>query len=73
MEIVDCTNKSDEKEMFGARSPYQGWEKGSPLNNFLARKAGENCIVFLDEFEKTTEDLRQTLLLPFQNGMRTDT
>ncbi|ROV93474.1 hypothetical protein VSDG_06732 [Cytospora chrysosperma] len=68
MEKVDCTNKSDEKEMFGARSPYQGWEKGSPLNNFLARKAGTRCIVFLDEFEKTTEDIRQTLLLPFQNG-----
>ncbi|KUI61232.1 Chaperone protein ClpB [Cytospora mali] len=68
MEIVDCTNKSDEKEMFGARSPYQGWEKGSPLNNFLARKAGTRCIVFLDEFEKTTEEVCQTLLLPFQNG-----
>lgn len=68
MEIVDCTNKSDEKEMFGARAPYQGWENGSPLNNFLARNAGQRCIVFLDEFEKTTTRVRQTLLLPFQNG-----
>ncbi|KAI3395837.1 hypothetical protein diail_850 [Diaporthe ilicicola] len=68
MEIVDCTNKSDEKEMFGARAPYQGWENGSPLNSFLARNAGKRCIVFLDEFEKTTQDVHQTLLLPFQNG-----
>lgn len=68
MEIVDCTNKSDEKEMFGARAPYQGWENSSPLNSFLARNAGKKCIVFLDEFEKTSEGVHQTLLLPFQNG-----
>ena len=68
MEIVDCTNKSDEKEMFGARAPYQGWENSSPLNSFLARNAGKRCIVFLDEFEKTNEKVHQTLLLPFQNG-----
>ncbi|KAK2608062.1 hypothetical protein N8I77_006697 [Diaporthe amygdali] len=68
MEIVDCTNKSDEKEMFGARAPYQGWENSSPLNSFLARNAGKRCIVFLDEFEKTTKGVHQTLLLPFQNG-----
>ncbi|KAI7773406.1 hypothetical protein LA080_011061 [Diaporthe eres] len=68
MEIVDCTNKSDEKEMFGARAPYQGWENSSPLNSFLARNAGQRCIVFLDEFEKTSTGVHQTLLLPFQNG-----
>lgn len=68
MEIVDCTNKSDEKEMFGARAPYQGWENSSPLNSFLARNAGKRCIVFLDEFEKTSTGVHQTLLLPFQNG-----
>lgn len=68
MEIVDCTNKSDEKEMFGARAPYQGWENSSPLNSFLARNAGKRCIVFLDEFEKTSKGVHQTLLLPFQNG-----
>lgn len=65
---VDCTSKSDEREMFGPRSPYIGSEKGSPLNNFLARKAGTRCIVFLDEFEKTTSAVHQTLLLPFQSG-----
>lgn len=68
MEIVDCTNKSNEKEMFGARAPYQGWEKSAPLNSFLARNAGKRCIVFLDEFEKTSNDVHKTLLLPFQNG-----
>ncbi|CAN8105255.1 unnamed protein product [Discula destructiva] len=68
MEIVDCTSKENDREMFGARNPYQGWENGSPLNNFLVRRAGQRCIVFLDEFEKTTKDVHQTLLLPFQNG-----
>jgi len=38
------------------------------LNNFLARKAGQRCVVFLDEFEKTTADVHKSLLLPFDNG-----
>lgn len=65
---VDCTSKSDEREMFGARSPYYGCGNGSPLNNFLARLAGTRSLVFLDEFEKTTSVVHQTLLLPFQTG-----
>lgn len=38
------------------------------MNNFLARKAGQRCVVFLDEFEKTTADVHKSLLLPFDNG-----
>ena len=68
LEVVDCTIYSREQELFGPRAPWAEWEKGSPLNNFLARKAGERCIVFLDEFEKTSRDIHQTLLLPFDSG-----
>ncbi|RDL35746.1 Uncharacterized protein BP5553_06358 [Venustampulla echinocandica] len=68
LEVVDCTIFSREQELFGPRAPWAEWEKGSPLNNFLARKAGERCIVFLDEFEKTSRDIHQTLLLPFDSG-----
>lgn len=68
LEVVDCTIFGRELELFGPRHPYVGAERGSPLNNFLAGNAGKRCIVFLDEFEKTTRDIHQALLLPFDNG-----
>jgi hypothetical protein len=68
LEIVDCTIYNREIELFGPRNPYVGAEHGSPLNNFLAKNAGKRCIVFLDEFEKTTTDIHQALLVPFDNG-----
>jgi hypothetical protein len=68
LEIVDCTIYNREIELFGPRNPYIGAENGSPLNNFLAKNAGKRCIVFLDEFEKTTTDIHQALLVPFDNG-----
>jgi len=69
LEIVDCTIVTRELELFGLRNPFVGAENGAPLNNFLARNSGQICIVFLDEFEKTTSDIHQALLLPFDNGM----
>jgi len=68
LEVVDCTIFNREMELFGPRNPYVGAAQGSPLNNFLAQHEGERCIVFLDEFEKTTTDIHQALLLPFDNG-----
>ena len=68
LEIVDCTIYNREIELFGPRNPYVGAENGSPLNNFLVKNAGKRCIVFLDEFEKTTTDIHQALLVPFDNG-----
>jgi hypothetical protein len=68
LEVVDCTIFNREMELFGPREPYVGSEKGSPLNNFLANNSGKRCIVFLDEFEKTTSDIHKSLLLPFDNG-----
>jgi ATP-dependent Clp protease ATP-binding subunit ClpA len=68
LEVVDCTIFNRESELFGPRHPYVGADRGSPLNNFLAKNAGQRCIVFLDEFEKTTSDIHQALLLPFDNG-----
>ena len=68
LQIVDCTIFKYDNELFGPRPPYSGHEEGSVLNNFLASKAGRRCIVFMDEFEKTSKDIHNTLLLPFQNG-----
>ncbi|KAI1778573.1 P-loop containing nucleoside triphosphate hydrolase protein [Hypoxylon cercidicola] len=72
LQVVDCTIFKQDNELFGPRPPYSGHEDGSPLNNFLARKAGERCIVFMDEFEKTSKDIHNTLLLPFQDGRYED-
>ena len=68
LEVVDCTIFNREIELFGARQPYVGWEKGSRLNNFLVSNHQRRSIVFLDEFEKTNADIHKTLLLPFDNG-----
>jgi hypothetical protein len=68
LEVVDCTVVNREIELFGPRDPYVGAEKGSPVNNFLAEHNGKRCIVFFDEFEKTTKEIHQSLLLPFDNG-----
>ena len=69
LEVVDCTIFNREMELFGPRRPYTGWEKGSRLNNFLAKNHDKRCIVFLDEFEKTNPEIHKTLLLPFDNGI----
>jgi ATP-dependent Clp protease ATP-binding subunit ClpA len=67
LEVVDCTIVNREMELFRPRKPYVGAEQGSSLNNFLAKHHGERCIVFLDEFEKTSADIHKALLLPFEN------
>lgn len=69
LEVVDCTTFTHEMELFGPRRPYHGYEKGSAVNNFLVGHSGKRCIVFLDEFEKTTKEIHSSLLLPFDNGM----
>ncbi|KAK3636661.1 hypothetical protein LTR56_000846 [Elasticomyces elasticus] len=68
LNVVDCTIVNREMELFGPRPPYVGADKGSPLNNFLAKHHQQRCIVFLDEFEKTSHDIHKALLLPFENG-----
>lgn len=68
--IVDCTVFCHERELFGGRAPWRGYEKGSMLNNFLAKHDGKSSIVFLDEFKKTSTDIRNALLIPFEDGKK---
>lgn len=68
IECVDCTEMKHETDLFGPKSPFIGHQKGSPLNNFLFRMNKKRCIVFLDEFEKTTMEVRNALLVPFDEG-----
>lgn len=65
---VNCADKKHETDMFGPQAPYYDYQRGSPLNNHLATMAGQSSVVFLDEFEKTTEEVWQSLLLLFQSG-----
>ena len=68
LQVVDCTIYSREADLFGYRPPHQRALEGTPVNNFLVNHDGKRCIMFLDEFEKTTEDVHQSLLIPFDNG-----
>ena len=68
IERVDCTEMKHETDLFGAKKPYIGFDVGSPLNNFLARLNGKRSIAFFDEFEKTTPEVRNALLIPFDEG-----
>jgi hypothetical protein len=68
LHVSDCTIVTKEMELFGPRKPYTGAREGSPLNNFLAANNGRRSIVFLDEFEKTTADIWNALLIPFDKG-----
>ncbi|OCK78281.1 P-loop containing nucleoside triphosphate hydrolase protein [Lepidopterella palustris CBS 459.81] len=72
LECIDCTELKHETDLFGPKKPYIGHEAGSPLNNFLTRLTGRRCIVFLDEFEKTTKEVQNSLLIPFDEGKYTD-
>ncbi|EAA33255.2 hypothetical protein GE21DRAFT_6346 [Neurospora crassa] len=68
LETVDCTSMRYKTDLWGPFHPFQGWENGSALSNFLENHTSQECIVFLDEFEKTKEEVRESLLKPFDEG-----
>lgn len=65
---VDCTNLNYASDLFGPWPPLEGWTEGSFVNNYLASHNARRCIVFMDEFEKTEDEVRRALLVPFENG-----
>lgn len=70
--VVDCTMMYHDTDLFGPWPPYRGFEAGSQLNNHLAEWDSKRTVVFLDEFEKTTDDVRQAMLLLLESGTYTD-
>jgi ATP-dependent Clp protease ATP-binding subunit ClpA len=68
LHISDCTIVKREMELFGPKNPLVGAEQGTPLNNFLARKNGQKAIVFLDEFDRSSPEIWDALLIPFDRG-----
>ena len=69
---VDCTSKQNETDMFGPQAPYMGYKEGCSLNNHLVRMAGQKTVIFLDEFDKTTDEVRKAMLLLFESGQYRD-
>ncbi|KAI1382659.1 P-loop containing nucleoside triphosphate hydrolase protein [Hypoxylon trugodes] len=68
LQYVDYAQLESDDELFGPKSPAEGYEFGSPLNNFLAEKTGQRSIVYIDGFDKTSEEVHKTLLIPFDRG-----
>lgn len=57
--VINCTEIRYATELLGPEAP---------LNKHLAYAHGERTVVFLDEFDKTTEEVRQSLLILFDQG-----
>lgn len=70
--VVDCTMMKLNTDLLGPWPAYQGWEMGSQLNNHLAEWDGKRTVVFLDEFDKTTDEVRMAMLLLFESGSYID-
>jgi len=66
--VIDCAQMRSDIGLFGPRSGYQGNELGSQLNNHLVKYDGMRNVVFLDEFEKTEQEVRNSLLLLLDSG-----
>ena len=69
---VDCTTHQEETDMFGAQAPYMGYKEGSSVNNHLVKMAGQRTVIFLDEFDKTTDEVHRAMLLLFESGSYRD-
>jgi ATP-dependent Clp protease ATP-binding subunit ClpB len=65
---IDCAQTSTLFTLLGPTAGYQGHDIGSPLNNFLAGNADRLAVVFLDEFDKTQQEVRDALLKVMDNG-----
>ncbi|XXH03385.1 hypothetical protein Hte_009784 [Hypoxylon texense] len=69
---IDCAQASDQWALLGSTYGYIGSEKGAPLNEFLVSNKGKRCVVFLDEFDKTTDDVHKALLKVMDEGIYVD-
>jgi hypothetical protein len=67
--IIDMASCRNVWGLLGPTAGFSGSPEGSKLNNFLAANNGKRSVVFLDEFDKTEQGVREALLLLTQNGM----
>jgi ATP-dependent Clp protease ATP-binding subunit ClpB len=69
--VVDCASVTTVWGLFGPTAGWIGYENGSQLNNFLADNDSQRSVVFLDEFDKTEQKIRDALLLMTEKGRST--
>lgn len=67
---IDCTQPTTVFSLLGTTAGYKESETGSPLNNFLIRNNGQRSVVFMDEFDKTTQEVREALLKVMDAGKK---
>jgi hypothetical protein len=65
---IDMSGVKRETDLFGPKAPFVGHQEGSTLNNFISHHSGKRVVVFLDEFEKSSKEVWDALLLPFGEG-----
>ncbi|KAK8213733.1 P-loop containing nucleoside triphosphate hydrolase protein [Phyllosticta capitalensis] len=70
--IIDCSQVRVEWQLFGSSAGFSGQSQGSVLNNFLSSMSGQRAVVFLDEFDKTEQEVREALLTVTESGNYTD-
>jgi len=66
---VDVSKVHSIQDFFGHGRGYQGGLDGNQLNNFLASHDKQRCVIFLDEFDKTQQQVRESLLTVLDSGM----
>ncbi|KAI1098087.1 P-loop containing nucleoside triphosphate hydrolase protein [Jackrogersella minutella] len=69
---LDCTHSNSQTALLGSTYGYSGNTHGAPLNNFLVENRGSRCVVFLDEFDKTGQDVWNALLKVMDTGTYRD-
>ena len=65
---IDCAQTKTEFGLLGSVTGYASNRYGSPLNNFMAEHTAQPCLVFLDEFDKTDQGVREALLKVMDTG-----
>ena len=65
---VDVSKVYSIQDLFGHGRGYQGGLDGNQLNNFLASHDKQRCVIFLDEFDKTQLQVRESLLTVLERG-----
>jgi hypothetical protein len=66
--VIDCAQVRDRMDLLGASNGYTRSDEGSQLNNFLGDHSGKRAVVFLDEFDKTENEVRNALLVVMEKG-----
>lgn len=67
--VIDCAQLRDRMDLLGASHGYFRNDEGSELNNFIAENNGKRAVVFLDEFDKTEQVVRDSLLEATDKGI----